>query len=230
MKIILTAFFALTSLTFFGQKIYLTGKVTDQNNNPVPFATLKLKGTSLGTCTTADGRYIIYTDQSFDSIICTHIDYESASEAFEGNTLINFSLTRKTPIESSIEIIDSSIDNQLPISDSIDHTFYQLGPFTKVEINAAFPGGQKALLSYLNRTISLQDTTRKQNGAVKVSFIINTSGTASNIRLIKGVNSDLDNKVIDAVKNMPKWTPAMQNGRYVDQERYVAVLFKSINN
>jgi len=48
--------------------------------------------------------------------------------------------------------------------------------------------------------------------------------------LIKGINFYLDNKVIAALKNMPKWTPAMQNGRYVEQERYVSVSFKNSDN
>src|SRR4051812_42120701 len=129
MKLIVTVIFTLIFFTTFGQKIRITGKVTDQNNNPIPYATLKLKGTSLGTSTNPDGTYTIYTTQKFDSIICTHINYESLSEAFEGNTIITFSLTRKTPIESNIIASNSAIQKELPISDSVNSTFYELKPF-----------------------------------------------------------------------------------------------------
>ena len=53
----------LVSLTSFGQeKAVITGKVTDKemNNEPLPFANVFIKGTSVGTTTDFDGNYTLF--------------------------------------------------------------------------------------------------------------------------------------------------------------------------
>ena len=49
----------------------------------------------------------------------------------------------------------------------------------------------------------------------EVAFIVEKDGSLSDIKVIKHPGYDLDKKVLEIMKNSPKWKPAIQNGRAV---------------
>ena len=58
-RVSLTTFFILFSLTLFAQNIRLSGKVTNDRSEPVVGASVKLSGTSTGTTTNVEGVYFL---------------------------------------------------------------------------------------------------------------------------------------------------------------------------
>ena len=58
----------LGSLAFSQSKV-VTGKVTDQAGQPVPFATVRVKGTKVGTSADAEGNFTIKADPNQTLII-----------------------------------------------------------------------------------------------------------------------------------------------------------------
>jgi len=77
-----------------------------------------------------------------------------------------------------------------------------------------FPGGDKALVDYLNKTIVYPDEALKQKweGKSLIGFTINEDGSIANIRIIKSSWHILDLEAMRIIKMMPKWTPAADNG------------------
>jgi len=61
MRKFLALFLVLISFSILAsaQTKLVTGKITDQQGNPVPFATVKLKGSNAGTSADADGSFSI---------------------------------------------------------------------------------------------------------------------------------------------------------------------------
>lgn len=62
MKAVIISFFiTLSTLTSHAQQrdIVLTGTVTDHQNEPLPGATIRIKGTQFGTVTDTDGHYLL---------------------------------------------------------------------------------------------------------------------------------------------------------------------------
>jgi len=58
MKVILTLFlFTLSGLSAFGQQVTLSGKITDQHNKPIPFASVYVKNTTMGSSANSEGEY-----------------------------------------------------------------------------------------------------------------------------------------------------------------------------
>ena len=53
------------------------------------------------------------------------------------------------------------------------------------------------------------------SGTVHVEFVINKEGILSDIKILRGVDSSLDNEVIRALKAAPRWTPGKQRNRPV---------------
>jgi len=89
--------------------------------------------------------------------------------------------------------------------------------FTIVEVQPEFPGGEKARQKYLANNIQYPAIAQKNNieGIVYVSFIIETDGTLTDIKIIKGIGAGCDEEVVRVIKNMPKWKPGKQNGKTV---------------
>ena len=77
-----------------------------------------------------------------------------------------------------------------------------------------FPGGDKALVDYLTKTIVYPAEAQKQKweGKTLVAFTVNEDGTVGNVHVVKSSWNLLDNEAIRIVKLMPKWIPASTDG------------------
>ncbi len=81
-----------------------------------------------------------------------------------------------------------------------------------------FPGGGAQFLKYL-ATIGKGLVPSLPNGVkkayVQVEFIIDTDGTPTNFKMIKGVDEDIDDELITLLENMPTWQPAVLQDKVV---------------
>ena len=59
------------------------------------------------------------------------------------------------------------------------------------------------------------DSAHRTSGVVVLKFVVEKDGSLSNIRVIKSLSPYWDNKVIQILKNSPKWFPGSQNGKIV---------------
>ncbi|MDQ6763663.1 MAG: energy transducer TonB [Bacteroidota bacterium] len=93
--------------------------------------------------------------------------------------------------------------------------------FTKVEIEASFPGGASAWTKYVTRAIqSNQDEfTESDFGTCVVKFIVDKTGKVSQVEATTMKGSKLAEVAVNAIRKGPNWTPAQQNGRYVNAYR-----------
>ena len=78
-------------------------------------------------------------------------------------------------------------------------------------------GGMAGWSSYLSANLGYPTTARRKGieGTVIVAFIVNTDGTVSDFELLRGIGGGCDEEAIRIVKNSPKWTPGMQDGKAV---------------
>jgi hypothetical protein len=219
------------------QKKEIIGKITDESGNPIPFTSIAVKGKKglgAGTWSNKDGVYVINLPNDADTIICSHVNFSRKSEKIDGNTIINFVLSKHIPLQSTVSISGTHKYTPQVLSDrkqndstriDSDNTEYKV--FTKVQVDAYFLGGSGAFQSYLKKEIVYPDsaTISDVKGIVKVGYTIDKNGMPKNIILIKGVNKFTDEIVLAAIKKMPKWKPANQNGRLVDQYKEISVSF-----
>jgi hypothetical protein len=72
----------------------------------------------------------------------------------------------------------------------------------------SYPGGNTALLEFIRKNLKVD---KKELTADKmkvfVQFVVDTSGKISDPRILKGINREIDNQVIDLILKMPKWEP-----------------------
>lgn len=91
--------------------------------------------------------------------------------------------------------------------------------YTVVEEPAEFPGGQEALMAFLKDNLKFPQAARDRyiEGRCYLKFVVNADGTISDIKILRGVTDcrECDNEAVRAVKMMPKWKPARNNGKNV---------------
>ena len=214
---------SFTSVT--AQTNQITGKVVDQAGNPIPYASIIFKGTNMfGTWTTIDGKFDTYIPEGADSVICTHINFNKTVEKITNSNYIILVLAKKKQDESII-VIPSTLS--LPKKDTPNPVVEEARHFSKIEINASFPGGEKNLEKYLKENIVYPDSVsiNNINGFIKVGFTINIDGYPKNVLLLRGINKYADEAVIKAILNMPKWKPALQNGHTIEFYKELSIAF-----
>ena len=76
----------------FAQQARVTGKVSDVNNEPLPGATVLVKGTSRGTVTDVDGSYTIQAG-SGETLVFSFVGFETKEFAVGASSIINITLS-----------------------------------------------------------------------------------------------------------------------------------------
>ena len=96
-----------------------------------------------------------------------------------------------------------------------------------VEQMPSFNGGATALLQYLNSNVKYPIEAEENGiqGRVVVQFHVECDGSITNVTVSKSVHPSLDKEAIRVVKSMPKWNPAMLNGKPVRVKFTIPVTF-----
>ena len=101
--------------------------------------------------------------------------------------------------------------------------------FTKVEVDAAFPGGDAAWANFLQK--NLKGEVAVDNGApegkhtVIVKFIVSKDGSLSDINCESDPGYGMCAEAIRVIKKTTNWKPAIQNGRNVNAYRRQPITF-----
>jgi periplasmic protein TonB len=81
---------------------------------------------------------------------------------------------------------------------------------------AAFPGGPEKWMQFLNRNLNTpSELEAGQRKNVVVRFTVSEDGSVTQFEIIQSGGEAFDREVLRVLKKMPKWKPAIQNGRPV---------------
>ena len=133
----------------------------------------------------------------------------------------------KTDVQVSAETNDADPPEiweptTLPPEDIDEPDFYIV-----VEKDPEFPGGEIARLKYLRDNVKYPQAAREAGiqGIVYLSFIIEASGTVSNVEVLRGIGGGCDEEAVRVVKNMPKWSPGEQRDQKVRVQYSLQIKF-----
>lgn len=78
-----------------------------------------------------------------------------------------------------------------------------------------YPSGNFTMLQFINDRLIIKqgDLGERRQVKIYVKFIITESGKLEDIEVIRGVNKQIDSKILQIFKEMPKWTPAYLYGK-----------------
>lgn len=147
-------------------------------------------------------------------------DYVVVEEVTPAMELVADSIQSTPPEEGEAtpdpEVVDPEAQEEEAPADPVPDTRPQ------------FPGGNPALARYLYEHIQYPSAALKQRiqGRVWCSFVVNTDGSVSGVRLEQGVYIFLDDEALRVLKRMPPWNPGKAGGKAVRMRVYLPVVFK----
>lgn len=94
----------LLLLSAAAQKKTITGTVTDEKGNPVENASIQIKGTKIGTVSSANGTYSLTVPSNTKAIIISSVGMEPADISIGSRTVINTTLQSGTGALSEVVI------------------------------------------------------------------------------------------------------------------------------
>ena len=98
--------------------------------------------------------------------------------------------------------------------------------FKSVEQMPQFPGGDAALMEYIDSHIQWPPTAACAQGRVIVQFVVDKTGKVGEVKVVRSVDKDLDKEAVRLIKTLPKFIPGRQNGQAVAVWYTLPVTFK----
>lgn len=104
--------------------------------------------------------------------------------------------------------------------------------WTVVEVPPQFPGGADALYPHVREFLKYPEKAIEQGvqGIVHLTFVVETDGTLSDIKVLRGIGAGCDEEALRIVRGMPKWKPGTQRGKAVRVQYNLPIRFKLAEN
>ena len=102
-------------------------------------------------------------------------------------------------------------------------------PFALVENKPTFQGGDANTFSkWVNSQLEYPEIAKENGiqGRVTLQFTVNTDGSVSDVKVLRGVDSSLDKEAVRVVSSSPKWKPGMQRDKPVRVTYTFPVIFQ----
>ena len=105
--------------------------------------------------------------------------------------------------------------------------------FEVVEQMPEFPnGGMAGLMQYLSKNIKYPEAAMKKGtqGRATVQFVVEKDGSITNVKILRGIDPELNKEAVRVISAMPKWKPGTQKGEAVRVKYTVPVMFRLTEN
>jgi|TARA_B110000438_G_scaffold303623_1_gene366044 periplasmic protein TonB len=116
-------------------------------------------------------------------------------------------------IEKELEIEETETDeDEIVEVEEDDEEFFMV-----VENMPEFPGGDLGLMKFIQKNVKYPAIAKEYNitGKVYVSFIVDKQGKVTNVKIVRGVDKNLDAEALRVVSMLPKYKPGKQRGKSV---------------
>ncbi len=221
------------------KEIKISGTIVDENGDPFPGVQIVVKGTMIGTTTDIDGTFKLKIQEE-DKLAISFIGYKSINFTAEKLFLQN----NKIVMEKAAIILDLDrmfFGDPPPPPPKIGEGKKDPPPppprknindrgeeeiFMVVERMPEYPGGFKALGSYI--TGMLEKLTKSENikGKARIFFTVDNHGNAGNVRIISKDNEQAAKGAVTIIENMERWIPGEQRGKAVKVDFILPLEFK----
>lgn len=100
--------------------------------------------------------------------------------------------------------------------------------YTIVDETARPMGGMDAFYRHVASNLSYPAQARRMGieGKVFVEFVVQTDGTVTDVKVVKGIGAGCDAEAAKVILSSPKWTPGKNAGVAVKQSMVLPIAFK----
>ena len=184
------------------------GRITDNNNNPVPFANITNTRDNVGTYSDAKGNFNLISPDSV-------LDVQVRSIGFENN---NVQLRNSATGNQVVMQNDRTALNEVVVSNKKPNAAAR-NRDANMKLEEPEPADgwdnyDSYLANNLNVPDDIKDIKSKQGGGnVEVSFEVDKNGEPTNLKIEKSLCNKCDEEAIRLIKDGPKWKRKARKGR-----------------
>lgn len=149
----------------------------------------------------------------------------TTEEVVEDADIFNQDDLAKTTTNEAVSIEEVKVEVKVEV---IEVPEEKKEVFTIVEEMPSFPGGDAERQKFLGSNIVYpqQATENGIQGTVYVSFVVDSKGNITDVKILRGIGGGCDEEALRVVKMMPKWHPGKQNGKQVRVLFNMPIYFK----
>lgn len=91
-----------------------------------------------------------------------------------------------------------------------------------------YPGGEEAMYKFIAENIKYPAEAAENGieGVVKLLVTIKSDGAIGTIKVVRMIDPYLEKEAMRVVKSMPRWTPALNEGKGVDAQVPISIRFR----
>lgn len=105
----------LYSFGVFAQNVTVRGLVSDTQGEPLIGVTVRIEGTSQGTITGMDGRYVLANTPSDATLLFSYVGTKPQAVKVNGRTTINITLVEDVEMLEDVVVVAYGVQKRLPL-------------------------------------------------------------------------------------------------------------------
>jgi len=132
-------------------------------------------------------------------------------------------------LNGTTELMAQKLPKEKPSNPKLEQTEGKEYVFTVTDQAPQFPGGDAALLRFIDKNLIKPSVTLCYNGIagkVMCRFVVEKDGSVSNITVIRSLDSGLDKEAVRVLRLLPKFIPGKYNGQTVRAYYNIPVSFR----
>ena len=197
----------------------IRGKViSSEDNQPIPGVSIIIKGTDKGTVTDTNGSFTLNSAEARGkTLVANFVGMLSQEFSAVGDSSIEIKLEPSSVALSEVVVVGYGAAGAETTRDAAGTAYTPPRPVT----------GRADFEKYIRENIKRPDTaTAGQRVVVVAGFIVRKNGEKDSIRIIRSPAEIFSNEAIRLIREGPAWKPGEQDGRPIDDEVRVRIVFK----
>ncbi len=182
------------------------GRVTDANNNALPFANITNVRDNVGTYSDAQGNFTLISPDSVLNVQVKSLGFESNSFQLRNSIADNRVLMQE----------DKSVNAW--VVDTVKRNLSRVRKNTMTVEEPEPEDGWESYGTYVANNINIPETFEKKSGetgnnSVEISFEVNKNGDPVNLKIEKSLCEKCDKEAMRLIKEGPKWKRKAKKSR-----------------
>lgn len=190
------------------------GKVTSaEDGTPLPGVNVVIKGTTIGTVTDVTGNYTIQNTSPSSTLSYSFIGLQSKDVPIEGKETLDVEMNLDVSQLSEVVVTGYGYSEKNEGTPTVDLAHPTIG-------NKDFKKYLEENLRYPKAAID-----KKIEGRVTVEFFVETDGSLTTFRIVRGIGGECDEELIRLIKEGPSWEPTKKNNLAIRDKARVRLKF-----
>lgn len=195
------------------------GKVlSSEDKMPVPGVNITIKGTTTGVVTDAGGNFKInLPDSEKRTLVANFIGMETKEFVLKADSSVQLSLDPAVSALSEVVVVGYGSKRAETETEVLQSGYYPPQPVN----------GKTNFDKYIQENIMRPDSANSaQRVVVVLSFYVRTNGSLDSIRVVRSPGKLFSDEAIRLIKGGPGWKPAEENGKIIEDEVRVRIVFR----